>query len=113
MVCHARILSASIFLVCATTVVTWGGVASDSGRIRVDAPTRRFVDELGRTRIFHGVNVVRKKFPWHPEVGGTFDPLVSLNDADMVDLARWGLNVVRLGVMWPGVEPEDGLFNQT
>lgn len=27
-------------------------------------------------------------------------------------LKEWGFNVVRLGVMWPGVEPEPGQVDQ-
>jgi endoglycosylceramidase len=62
--------------------------------------------------VFHGVNVIEKKFPWYP---GTdlFDPSSSLSAEDMANLKAWGLNAVRLGVMWPGVEPTEGKFNQT
>ncbi|CAE7552874.1 unnamed protein product [Symbiodinium natans] len=31
----------------------------------------------------------------------------------MANLKSWGLNVVRLGMMWPGVEPTPGNYNQT
>eukprot|EP00947_MAST-08B_sp_MAST-8B-sp1_P002435 g2435.t1 len=31
----------------------------------------------------------------------------------MADIASWGINVVRLGVMWPGVEPVEGQYNAT
>lgn len=78
-----------------------------------------WVDELnhfrtrdGRVQIFHGVNVVQKNFPWHPSTG-PFDPFSSLNAEDMANLQSWGFNVIRLGVMWPGVEPVEGQYNHT
>lgn len=36
-----------------------------------------------------------------------------LTDEDMANLQRWGMNVVRLGVMWRPVEPSQGQFNTT
>ena len=63
------------------------------------------MDEFNRVRLFHGVNSVRKAFPWYYEY--------LLNDTRLDDLQRFGLNIVRLGSMWSGVEPEDGVFNAT
>ena len=34
----------------------------------------------------------------------TFAPCVAA-------LQEWGLNIIRLGVMWPGVEPERGAYD--
>ncbi|ELU12557.1 hypothetical protein CAPTEDRAFT_117937, partial [Capitella teleta] len=62
-------------------------------------------DEFGRVRIFHGVNAVRKQPPWYPEY--------FIDDAHMDDLASLGMNVIRLGTMWSGFEPEEGGYNQT
>ena len=42
-----------------------------------------------------------------------FNHLTSLSDADLQNLSNWGFNVVRLGVMWPGVEPQENSFNLT
>lgn len=78
----------------------------------VDSSSGMIVDNLGRERIFHGLNVVMKAPPWHP-LTDTFDPHLSFADADIAMLSSWGLNVVRLGVMWPGVEPQRGLVNHT
>jgi endoglycosylceramidase len=63
-------------------------------------------------RQFHGVNVVYKKEPWYPPYF-PIDSDKSLGDADMKDLRKWGQNVVRLGVMWPGVEPSRGHIDKT
>lgn len=74
-------------------------------KIKVDSDGHWFLDEFNRVRLFHGVNSVEKSFPWY------FDYL--LDDARLDDLVTFGMNIVRLGTMWPGVEPEDGVFNTT
>ena len=81
--------------------------------IKVNPATHGFVDDQGRTRIFHGMNAVYKIFPWIPNVEG-FDAENSLSDIDAKNLKSWGFNIIRLGVMWPGVEPgARGDFNHT
>ena len=94
---------------------------------QVDADSSQLIDEHGRTRLFHGVNVVYKVAPFYPQLD-TFDPQLSLTDKDMDDLQEWGFNVVRysyhyasdvimipcrLYVAWPAVEPQRGQYNQT
>jgi len=81
-------------------------------RISVDNSTHLFMSSDGRVRVYHGVNVVQKSFPWHPSLGD-FDAHGSLNRQDMLNLREWGFNCVRLGVMWPGVEPTRGVYNLT
>jgi len=83
--------------------------SSTLGRIKV-GPDGRFVDELGRVRNFHGVNVVEKLAPYYPQRTG-FDVVHSLSDVDAANLASWGFNAVRLGVLWVGVVPEPGKVN--
>jgi len=73
--------------------------------IKWDTKLRHYVDKHGRARVFHGVNVVYKESPWYP-AESTFTPQTSLVEEDMELLQHWGFNVVRLGVMWPGVEPK-------
>jgi hypothetical protein len=73
---------------------------------------RIFVDEHGRERIFKGVNVVVKGPPWMPSING-FDSNTSLVAEDFILLRSLGVNIIRLGVMWPGVEPERGVYNLT
>jgi endoglycosylceramidase len=87
------------------------GLAAALSAIRWDPSLRQYVDEAGRARLFHGVNVVYKKEPWYPPYF-PIDSDKSLGDADMKDLQVWGHNVVRLGVMWPGVEPRPGYIDQ-
>jgi hypothetical protein len=73
---------------------------------------RRFLDEHGRERIFHGVNAVVKGPPWMPATD-KFNENTSLVAEDFVLLKSLGVNVIRLGVMWPGAEPERGVYNRT
>ncbi|KAF2069016.1 hypothetical protein CYY_009664 [Polysphondylium violaceum] len=83
-----------------------------NGVIKVDPTTQFLIDESYRVRLFHGVNVVYKIPPYYPSTG-EFDPITSLNQQDIDNLVGWGFNAVRLGVMWPGVEPVEGDYNST
>jgi hypothetical protein len=47
--------------------------------------------------------VVYKVAPYIPS-DGEFDTEDSLNAMDIQNLKKWGMNFVRLGVMWEGVE---------
>ena len=44
---------------------------------------------------------------------GEFNPWNSFNDQDIANLVSWGQNIIRLGVMWPGVMIGDGKYNET
>uniref|UniRef100_A0A7S1FFA1 Endoglycoceramidase n=1 Tax=Noctiluca scintillans TaxID=2966 RepID=A0A7S1FFA1_NOCSC len=88
------------------------GVQASVDPIRIDPGTGYYVDASGRVRIFHGVNIVYKEYPWYPETE-TFNPTDSLDPETMGNLKKWGMNVVRLGVMWPGVEPAPGVIDKT
>lgn len=74
-------------------------------RIRVDPNSQHFVDEYGRVRIFHGVNVVYKVPPFLPNLTH-FDPQNSLTDDDLANLHKWGFNVIRFYTAWVGVNPK-------
>lgn len=37
----------------------------------------------------------------------------SFSEEDMRALQKWGTNIIRLGVMWPGVMPQKGFINET
>ena len=69
-----------------------------------------FIDEDGRSVLFHGVNVVYKVAPYIPSTED-FDPFDSLNDEDIENLVQWGFNFVRLGVMWEAVERVQGQYD--
>jgi len=84
--------------------------ATVAAHILVDPATHGFVDEHGRQRIFRGVNGVYKIAPWHPVLEG-FDANNTLSSEDAMLLNNWGFNAVRLGVMWPGLEPDQGKYD--
>ncbi|CAF3559233.1 unnamed protein product [Rotaria sp. Silwood1] len=73
--------------------------------IQVDPDTQHFVDEFGRIRIFHGVNVVYKQPPFLPNLTD-FDPQNSLTEFDLDNLHKWGFNVIRFYTSWMGVNPK-------
>lgn len=60
-------------------------------------------DGFGRDVIMHGVNAVYKTYPFD------FDPVAghpnSLTATDAAEMAGLGFDVVRLGVIWEGLEP--------
>ena len=72
----------------------------------------KLVDERGRQRIYHGLNVVMKIAPYIPDLE-KFSLDTSFSEVDMRNLREWGINSIRLGVMWAGVEPKKGKYNQT
>jgi len=72
---------------------------------------RRFVDEDGQEVHLRGFNAVVKGHPWIPSK--SFDPLISLAPEDFAAFRELGMNFIRLGVMWPGVEPAPGVYNAT
>ena len=83
--------------------------ACGSIAVRADS-TGAFADACGRQRLFRGVNVVQKAFPWLPRLDA-FDPFTSLAPADLPFMRSFGVNSMRLGAMWPGFEPSPGSFN--
>lgn len=72
--------------------------------------SRAFLDEFGRTRIFHGFNVVVKDDPYLP-TRQSFDAIMSLTDNEIKQMAEWGVKLVRLGVLWEAVEPSKGSYD--
>ena len=71
-----------------------------------------FVDASGRERLFHGTNSITKGPPWIAD-SQSFSTDISMAKEDFEWMQRLGLNVLRLGLMWPGVEPVRGQYNET
>ena len=63
-------------------------------------------DSDGRVVILHGVNVVYKHYPWHPSAHQ-----FGVQDADLIK--QMGMNSVRLGCLWAGVNPVEGSYNSS
>ena len=90
-------------------------VYGQSGRISINPQalnSRLMQDEAGRSVLFHGVNIVYKVHPYIPQ-RDEFEPQLSLTDAEIDDLIKWGFNFVRLGVMWEAVERAPDTYNET
>lgn len=78
-------------------VVTTGGLDSTGTWI---------TDSDGRAVMLHGLNEVYKIAPFAPSA-------IGFGDDDAQFLADNGFNVVRLGVIWAGVEPQPGVFDRS
>ncbi|MCJ8008223.1 cellulase family glycosylhydrolase [Lederbergia wuyishanensis] len=72
-----------------------------SKHIKVDG--NRFVDKSRRQVLLHGVNMVCKD--------KTKNYIGSWTEEDFQKLHSWGMNVIRLGVIWDGIEPEPGVYD--
>ena len=81
-------------------------------KISIEKSTKYFIDSDNRVNIFHGVNIIYKIYPFHPDViTKAFDPFTSFNDEDVKIIKKLGFNVVRLGIIWEGLETEPGKYN--
>ena len=96
---------ASLLLAAASLVAN-----TASAKVSIEPESRTILDNEGRALLLHGVNVVYKVDPFIPS-DGEFDPEDSLNDEDIQNLADWGFNFVRLGVMWEAVERERDIYD--
>ena len=70
------------------------------------------VDDTGREVFLHGANMIVKGPPYVPSRDG-YDNKTSLVKEDFITMQRSGINFIRLGVMWPGLEPIEGQYNMT
>ncbi len=81
-------------------------------KIRVDG--QRFIDSYGRHRIFNGINYCDKTSAMNKfcgtEVAGLYASEIS--EITINKFKEWGFNVVRLGVNWSTIEPEQGKYNE-
>lgn len=84
---------------------TLAGLGPGAGTVGLSTSGTWFTDSDGRAVILHGLNVVYKIPPFEPSASG-------FSDDDAAFLAANGFNVVRLGVIWAGVEPEPGVYNE-
>ena len=96
----------------ATTVETAGLTPIHLGAPRALDGVRPFLDSYGRERLFHGTNAVVKGPPWVP-MTAVYDEDLSMVAKDFEALMAQGVNALRLGVMWSGVEPSQGKYNES
>ena len=79
---------------------------------QLETGERIFVDDAGRERVFRGTNAVVRGPPWIPDTSN-WSPDISLVDKDFEILQSSGVTLLRLGAMWPAVEPKRGEYNHT
>lgn len=112
---NSRLSGLLFILLCLLGLIAFR-VASDSlpsiGLKYSHRGERVFQDAHGRERIFHGTNVVVKGPPWVPDTT-SFSTDISLSAEDLDLMQTLGLNVIRLGTMWAGIEPQKGVYNET
>ena len=77
--------------------------AEPPGRF-VSVKDARFIDAEGRQILLHGLNAVDKsadwtQFPWQGR-------------AEFAAMTGWGLNCIRLGFVWAGLEPAPGQYDE-
>lgn len=107
------VLDTSLTVVLAQDVEGWYKAHPGMARIsKVNQDTHQIIDEFNRTRFFHGTNVVMKEPPWHRPLEWV-PGVSSFGKQDVQNLHDMGLNIVRLGHSWAGVEPVRGSYNQT
>lgn len=64
-----------------------------------------FIDQNGRLVILHGVNMVCKD--------KSRGYIGDWDKEDFSKLQKWGMNVIRFGVNWDGIEPKPGEYNDS
>ena len=80
------------------------GAASGSDRTLLGHAGRWITDRQGRVVILHGVGLMDYSPPNLPAALG-------FNDADAAFLQAHGINLVRVGMNWSGIEPQAGVFD--
>lgn len=75
----------------------------------ISAKEKSFVDDKGRQRIFNGINYVYKGVEVNEN--GELHYKNELTDEVLLSLAQKGVNIIRLGFTWAGVEPEMTKYN--
>jgi len=65
---------------------------------------QNFIDPFGREIILQGINLVNKN--------KNENYLGSDGSEVFKDFKNWGFNCVRLGIIWDGLEPEPGVYNE-
>lgn len=70
---------------------------------KIRAQGRRFINGQGDEVLLSGINLVCKE----KDRGYLFD----MDDAGFARLAAQGVNVLRFGLIWDGVEPEPGVYD--
>jgi endoglycosylceramidase len=101
--CHRRRLL--LAAVAAVAAVAFGAAPAEGAPSAVTTQGPWLVDASGRVLLPHGLNVVAKRPPYTPASMG-------FGEDDAAFLAADGFTAVRLGVMYAGVEPRPGAYDE-
>lgn len=89
---------------CSTSSEISDGDFVNASENQISVSGTRFVDSYGRQVIFSGINKVNK------------NPEMNYTDKDSAgtyrQLSSWGFNCIRLGIIWDGVEPQPGKYDE-
>ena len=100
----------NFLLAAAVCAQSANGQTTVGDAISINPEVQMFTDTAGRVINLHGVNVLYKVDPYLPSTE-EFNPETSLNDEDIANLVKWGMNFVRLSVMWEAVERTEGVYD--
>ncbi len=78
---------------------------------RISVSSKSFVDENGRERIFNGINLVYKGNNVEGQRRRNYIPS-DWNDELFDKFENLGINLVRLGLIWDGVEPQPDVYDE-
>ena len=95
----------AVLIVAVAATLTASAAADAAPTTPLGHSGRWITDATGRVVLLHGVNMVYKRPPYYPAAAGFDAP-----DADF--LAANGFNTVRLGLIYAGVEPSPGVYNE-
>ena len=77
------------------------------GACRNSFEQQYITDDQGRALILHGLNVSTSSKYYPDRVGWT-------QKDDILRMSRdWGFNFARMLILWDGLEPEKGVFDET
>jgi endoglycosylceramidase len=88
---------ACIFCSCQTT-------SKKTNPKTITTQDQKFIDPDGRQIFLHGINVVNK----NPNVNYLGDEGPDV----FAEMKAWGFNCVRLGIIWDGLEPKPGVYDE-
>ncbi len=95
----------SVILFIAVLLFACNSTTQQSNNKRfVSVEGQKFIDPEGRQIIFSGINFISK----NPHEN--YMPLQG--EETIKQFKAWGFNCIRLGIIWDGLEPEPGQYNE-
>jgi len=92
-----------IYLLFSVAVFTSCSDKPSAGFVSVDGTS--FRDQHQRELILNGINLIIKD--------ASQGYLCGMEKKEFKQISDWGFNVIRLGIIWDGLEPEPGVYNDS